>query len=433
MDKYPPDMTRPLPRIAYLTGQYPEVSLTFILREVEGLRALGAEVLTCSIRETPAVQHPGPAEKQAAASTFHVLKAARNPRVFLGAQGRALRHPTRYFGALALALRTGSPGIRAFFYQLIFFFEATVLARHLEQEKVQHLHNHFVFGSATVAMLASKMTGIPYSFTLHGPADLLEPYRWRLDEKTARAKFVSVISHYARSQLMFFSDPAHWDKIKIIHCGVDPALYDRPAGPPLPARRDDEIRLVFVGRLAPVKGLRVLLAALAQLRDDLPNLHLVLVGDGPDRKTLEAAAAPLGDRVTFTGYLSQSEVAQAMQAADICVLPSFAEGVPVVLMEAMASRKPVIATQVAGVGELVEDGVSGFIVPPGDMESLAARIRVLAGDAKLRVQMGKAGRDKVVAEFDIADEVVRLAGLFAGDDEGVEVNRVKAMQDGRAV
>ena len=114
-----------------------------------------------------------------------------------------------------------------------------MLARHLEQEKVQHLHNHFVFGSATVAMLASKLTGIPYSFTLHGPADLLEPYRWRLDEKTARAKFVSVISHYARSQLMFFSDPAHWDKIKIIHCGVDPALYDRPAGPPLPraARR----------------------------------------------------------------------------------------------------------------------------------------------------------------------------------------------------
>jgi glycosyltransferase involved in cell wall biosynthesis len=415
MDKYPPDMNCPLPRIAYLTGQYPEVSLTFILREVEGLRALGAEVLTCSIRETPAVQHPGPAEKEAAATTFHVLKTARNPLKFLAAQSWMFTRPRRYFGALALALRTGSPGIRAFLYQLIFFIEATILARHLERENVQHLHNHFVFGSATVAMLASHLTGIPYSFTLHGPADLLEPYRWRLDEKTARAKFVSVISHYARSQLMFFSDPAHWDKIEIIHCGVDPALYGRPAGPLLPARRDGEIRLVFVGRLAPVKGLRVLLAALAQLQDDLPDLHLVLVGDGPDRKRLETAAAPLGDRVTFTGYLSQTEVAQAMQAADICVLPSFAEGVPVVLMEAMASRKPVIATQVAGVGELVEDGVSGFIVPPGDIESLAARIRVLAGDAKLRVQMGKAGREKVVAEFDIADEVVRLAGLFAGE------------------
>jgi glycosyltransferase involved in cell wall biosynthesis len=199
--------------------------------------------------------------------------------------------------------------------------------------------------------------------------------------------------------------------------GSGPSARAEATEPPLPARRDGEIRLVFVGRLAPVKGLRVLLAALVELQEDLPNLHLVLAGDGPDRKILEAAAAPLGDRVTFTGYLSQSEVAQAMQAADICVLPSFAEGVPVVLMEAMASRKPVIATQVAGVGELVEDGVSGFIVPPGDMESLAARIRVLAGDAKLRTRMGKAGREKVVAEFDIADEVVRLAELFGGKIE----------------
>ena len=403
-----------MPRIAYLTGQYPEVSLTFILREVEGLRALGADVRTCSIRETPPEQHPGPAEKAAAASTFHVLKTARNPLPLLAAQSPALRMPRRYFGALALALRTRAPGLRALIYQLIFFVEATVLARHLKREKIDHLHNHFVFGSATVAMLASELTGIPYSFTLHGPADLLEPYRWRLDEKTARAEFVCVISHYARSQLMFFSDPAHWHKIRIIHCGVDPALYDRPAGPPLPARRPDEIRLVFVGRLAPVKGLRVLLEALAQLTEELPQLHLVLVGDGPDRANLEAAAAPLGDSVTFTGYLSQAEVAQAMQGADICVLPSFAEGVPVVLMEAMASRKPVVATQVAGVGELVEDGENGFIVPPGDMEMLADRIRTLAGDAKLRARMGAKGRARVCAEFDIADEVTRLAALFAG-------------------
>lgn len=415
MDKYLPAMTRPLPRIAYLTGQYPEVSLTFILREVEGLRALGAEVLTCSIRETPGVQHPGPAEKAAAASTFHVLKTARNPLKFLAAQADALRHPRRYFGTLALAWRTRSPGLRALLYQLIFFAEATVLAHYLKREKVQHLHNHFVFGSATVAMLAAKLAAIPYSFTLHGPADLFEPYRWALREKTARAKFVATISYFARSQLMFFSDPKDWHKIKIIHCGVNPALYDRPAGPPLPARPKGEIRLLFVGRLAPVKGLRVLLEALHLLADDLPQLRLVLVGDGPDRKNLEAAAAPLGDMVTFTGYLSQAEVAQALQACDIFVLPSFAEGVPVVLMEAMASRKPVIATQVAGVGELVVDGTNGFIVPPGDVETLAARIRKLAGSAQLRARMGTHGRVTVQADFDIADEVARLASLFAGD------------------
>jgi glycosyltransferase involved in cell wall biosynthesis len=407
-----------LPRIAYLTGQYPEVSLTFILREVEALRALGAEVLTCSIRRTPPEQHPGAAEKAAAATTFHVLEALRRPVHFLATQVRYLRHPGRYFGALGLALRTRSPGLRALLYQAIYFFEATVLARHLEEQEIDHLHNHFIFGSATVAMLASRLTGIPYSFTLHGPADLFEPYRWGLKEKVARAKFVSTISYFARSQVMFFSDPEDWHKIRIIHCGVSPALYAPADGPALPARRDGEIRLVFVGRLAPVKGLRVLLEALETLLPELPHLHLVLVGDGPDRARLEAAAADLGPAVTFTGYLSQKDVAQAMQAADICVLPSFAEGVPVVLMEALASGKPVIATQVAGVGELVEDGRSGYLVSPGDMAGLAARIRDLAEDADLRAAMGQHGRAKVRADFDIDIEAARLLRLFsdqAGD------------------
>lgn len=421
-----------IPRIAYLTGQYPEVSLTFILREVEALRAMGADVSTCSIRQTPPQQHPGPVEQEAARTTFHVLKTARNPRHLLAAQSYLFTRPGRYLRALALALKIRPPGLRALIYQFIFFAEATVLARHLEKEGVEHLHNHFVFGSATVAMLASELTGIPFSFTLHGPADLFEPYRWALAEKTARAKFVSVISHYARSQLMFFSDPEHWDKIRIIHCGVTPDRYDPMLSggvdnpPAIPPRRDDEIRLLFVGRLAPVKGLRVLLKALAALRVDLPQVHLVLVGDGPDRTNLEAAAADLGDAVSFTGYLSQDQVAQAMQAADIFVLPSFAEGVPVVLMEAFASGTPVIATQVAGVGELVEDGVSGFLVPPGDMDTLADRIRTLAADPDLRTRMGQHGAQVVKRDFDITQEAARLATLFAGTaGEDIRPQRLK--------
>ena len=405
-----------LPRVAYLTGQYPEVSLTFILREVEALRALGMEVQTCSIRRTPPEQHPGPAEKEAARTTFHVLEAARNPLRLIGTQLSLLRHPGRYFGALALALKMRSPGIKSLLYQLIFFAEATILARHLSREGVQHLHNHFTFGSATVSMLVSKLIDIPFSFTLHGPADLLEPYRWRIDEKTARARFVATISHYARSQIMFFSDPAYWDKIRIIHCGVSPDRYEQPHVAPLPPRRDDEVRLLFVGRLAPVKGLRVLLKALEGLIAEIPGLHLVLAGDGPDRANLEKAAAPLGDHVSFTGYLSQDEVAAAMQSCDICVLPSFAEGVPVVLMEALASRKPVLATQVAGVGELVEDGINGFLVPPGDVESLAARIRTLAGDPDLRRRMGETGHARVGADFDISVEAARLAQLVLDPD-----------------
>ncbi len=403
-----------LPRIAYFTGRYPEVSLTFILREVEALRARGAEVVTCSLQRTPAAQHPGPAEKAAAASTFNVQQAARNPMTLLAAQAYAVTRPARYFRALALAWRTRSPGLKAALYQIFYFVEATLLARHLEREKIEHLHNHFVFGSATVAMLASELTDIPFSFTLHGPADLFEPYRWALQEKTARAAFVATISNYARSQLMFFSDPEDWHKIRIVHCGVDPTRYD---GPPAD-RQDDELHLLFVGRIDPVKGLRVLLEAVEQLVPEFPGLRLTLVGDGPDRTAIEAAAAPLGAHVRFTGHLSQEAVAAEMRNCDICVLPSFAEGVPVVLMEAFASVRPVVATQVAGVGELVEDGTSGFLVPPGDADSLAERIRMLARDPGLRRRMGTAGRETVKAHFDSMAEAGRLLALFCGQDGG---------------
>ena len=408
-----------LPRIAYLTGQYPEVSLTFIQREVEALRDLGAEVLTCSVRRTPPEQHPGEAEKEAARTTFHILEQVKNPLRLLAAQRYVITNPGRYFRALKLAWALRPAGLKALAYQVIFFLEATVLARHLEQEKVDHLHNHFVFGSATVAALASMLTGIPYSFTLHGPADLLRPYYWDLARKTAHARFVATISHYARSQLMFFSDPVDWEKLHIIHCGVSPEKYATPAGDPVPPKRAGEVRALFVGRLAPVKGLRVLFQALAEVIPDLPDLHVVLVGDGPDRARLEEAAKPLGDAVTFTGYLSQAEVAQAMQAADFFVLPSFAEGVPVVLMEALASARPVIATQVAGVGELVEDGKTGFLVPPGDAEALAGRIRALTSDSALRASMGASGLAVVTADFDIRTEAARLLSLFAGEADAI--------------
>lgn len=399
-------------RVAYIAGQYPLVSLTFIQREIAALRAQGLDVITCSMRRTPPEQHPGPAEKAEAAATFQVLEALRHPVTALKAQADALRTPGRYLSTLALAWRTRSPGLKAALYQLIYFAEATVLARHLRAEAVTHMHAHFTTGSCTVAMLTSHLTGIPYSFMLHGPADFFEPLRWRLDEKTARARFVATISHYARSQLMFFSDPAHWDKIRIVHCGVDPALYREPG----PERDDDETRLLFVGRIAPVKGLRLLVDALARLKDEAPDLRLTLVGDGPDRKMIEAAvtAAGLGDRVRFTGYLSQAEVAEELKAADIAVLPSFAEGVPVFLMEALASGKPVIATQVGGMGELVQHGENGLIVPPGDTDGLVEAIRALASDPDRRAAMGAAGREKVTAEFDIAREAARLAALILG-------------------
>ena len=402
-------------KIAYVAGQYPLVSLTFIQREIAALRGLGLDIVTCSMRRTPSEQHPGDDEKEAARTTFYVLDQARNPIRLLAAQRYALTRPGRYFKALRLAWKTRAPGLRALLLQLVYFLEATILVRHIEAAGVTHMHNHFIPVCSSVTMLASELTGIPYSFTLHGPADFLEPYRWRIDEKAARARFVATISHYARSQLMFFSDPAHWDRFHIIHCGVNPDLYASPGT----GQTQDELQLLFVGRIAPVKGLRLLVEAMTRLKDELPHLSLTLVGDGPDRRVIEDAARPLGDRVRFTGYLSQSEVAQVLGSADICVLPSFAEGVPVFLMEALAGGKPVIATQVAGVGELVENGESGLLIPPGDVESLMTAIRTLAADPARRAAMGAKGRLRVRQEFDIRIEAARLAALFIGVESGI--------------
>jgi glycosyltransferase involved in cell wall biosynthesis len=403
--------------VAYLTGEYPKVSHTFIQREIAALRAQGVRVVTCTIRRA------GPrdvlvdqrAEEDA---TFSVLGAARNPVTLVRAHWGVLRHrPGAWFAALRLALTTGSPGVRAFLWQMFYFIEAAVLARHLRAQEVVHLHNHFSDSSCSVAMLASEMSGIPFSFTMHGPDIFYQPYRWRIDAKIARARFVACISHFCRSQAMLFSDQRHWGKLHIVHCGIDPAKYDAPSTATGHASGG---HLLFVGRLAAVKGVPVLFAALENARARGVDLRLTLIGDGAERQTLESAARALGNDVTFAGYRTQAEVAAALQGADALVLPSFAEGLPVVLMEAMAARVPVVTTRIAGVPELVEDGVSGLLVAPGDVDGLAEALVAVMADPARRRAMGEAGRAKVVTEFDGAAEAAWLARLFAGA-EGLPV------------
>lgn len=404
-------MTTP-PRIAYLTALYPAVSHTFIMREITALRALGFEIETCSIRKPDSGHLNGPEDHAAAQTTFYTLQTAKNPRHVLAALGAAFAQPKRLLSTLGLALRTAPPGVKSGVKQMIYLAEAIVLAHHLKARNVTHIHNHFAQASANVAMLTSSLSGIPFSYTLHGPSDLYEPDKWHLREKTARATFVSCISHFCRAQAMHFSDPDHWSKLHIVHCGVIPEIYEKSVSVPA----DKGLRLIFVGRLSPVKGLRVLLTAFAAARETNPDLSLTIVGNGDDRPMLETLSAPFGDAVKFTGALNQSEVADALAQADALILPSFAEGLPVVLMEAMAAGKPVICTQVAGVRELVEDGVSGFVVPAGDAESLADRISALAATSpEARVKMGNTGREKVRSEFDIQQESARIGSLFAGE------------------
>ncbi len=401
--------------IAYLTGDYPKVSHTFILREVESLRAAGLAVITCSIRQPAEAEFKGEEERRARADTFYVIAAAMNPARVLAAHVRAIaRAPGRWFSTLALAFRTRPAGLKALLWQVFYFIEAGVLAEHLQSKGVRHLHNHFGNSSCSVAMLASALADIPFSFTEHGPAIFFEADRWALPEKIARARFVVAISHFCRSQLMLFSDPSHWGKIAIVHCGVDPATYGKAP------RGAFGKRVIFVGRLDPVKGAPLLIEAMARVLQDHPDATLTLVGDGPARALAEAKAADLGiaGAVTFAGFQSQGRVAAMLEAADMLVLPSFAEGVPVVLMEAMASRIPVIASRVAGVQELVEDGVAGFTVPPGDVATLAERMARLMAAPEMAARMGEAGRLVVEREFDIAGEGAWLADIFRNGGAG---------------
>ena len=397
-------MTGPL---LYLTGEYPRATDTFIQREVAALRAQGITIMTASIRRTGPEHLVGEEQIAEAAQTFHVLEAAKHPLRLAAAKLRLLRHPGRFFRAFALVWRTAPGGLRNWLWQMFYFAEAIVLADHMQRHGVRHLHNHIAKASCTVAMLASELSGIPYSFTLHGPDIFFAPDHWRLDEKIARARFVACISEFCRAQAMIFSDRALWDKLHIVHCGIDPARYD-------PAPRQGPPHLTFVGRLAAVKGVPVLLEALSVLKGELPGLRVTLIGDGPERARLEQDAADLGlrDVVDFAGYRSQSEVARALKVTDALVLPSFAEGVPVVLMEAMAAGRPVITTGVAGVSELVEHGKSGFLVPPGDAQRLAQAVRAVLADPDRRVEMGRTGRARVVEDFDIGKEAAWLGRLF---------------------
>ncbi|WP_299774333.1 glycosyltransferase family 4 protein [uncultured Tateyamaria sp.] len=400
-----------LPRIAYLTGLYPLVSLTFIEREIAALRDLGAEIHTVSVRETAESQHSGAEGRAAAASTHYLLREAKNPLRLLQAQLRLFKEPARYFTALRTAWRLRNPGLKSMFYQMIYFLEATLMADFVDQKGIGHIHSHFATNGTMVALLTKELTGVPYSFTLHGPVDLFEPEGLKLGAKAENAAFVAVISHFARSQLMLFVDQTHWDRFRIIHCGVDPTLYaDAPALP----QNADGCRLLFVGRLDPEKGVHVLFEALDDLMPTHTGVTLTMVGDGQDRAKLEVAAARFGDRVRFTGYLDQAGVAQALADHDVLVLPSFSEGLPVILMEALASARPVVTTQVAGVGELVRHRETGLIAPPGDVQTLRRHLETIIVDSALRARMGAAGPSVVAADFDVAQEAAQLANLIAG-------------------
>lgn len=394
-------------KIAYITGEYPRATDTFIQREVSNLRKHGLAVQTYAVRK-PSLDHlVGDEQKAERARTDYLLPL--NPLFLLWCHlNCAITQPGNYWQGIKLALKTSQPGFKGGLYQLFYFLEAAVLAYKLRRQGIQHIHNHIATSSCTVAMLAAKIGGGTFSFTMHGPHIFFEPHRWRLDEKIRQAQFVSCISNFCRSQGMLFVSPEHWPKLRIIHCGVEPELFT-------PVHHEGQgNRLLYVGRLAAMKGLPLLFEALSQLKERFPNVKLTVVGDGEEREDIKAIAQSLNitEHIDFVGYKSQAEVREYLQQSDIFVLPSFAEGVPVVLMEAMAAGVPVLTTQIAGVPELVAHDRSGWLVPPGDVTTLVDGLATLIDNAELRDRLGQAGQAKVAAEFNVVEEAKKLADIF---------------------
>lgn len=402
--------------LAYLCGEYPRATDTFIQREVAALRRCGLRVETIAVRR-PAVREQGTTEQEEERRRTHYLLPCA-PWVLAAAHlGLLLRGPGRYLRAVRLALTVRSPGLRALIYQLFYFAEAGLVAARMRRLGLRHLHNHAPDSSGYVALLAAELADLTYSMTIHGFGILAEPGRWRLREKIERALFTICISDYARSQAMLWSQRSCWPHLHVVHCGIEPESLT-------PRHHEGRgQRLLYVGRFDHVKGLPLLLEAFAALAGRDQHVHLDLVGDGPERQDLQAMVAELAlqARVTFHGYHSQAQLRDDYGRADLFVLTSFVEGIPVVLMEAMAKGVPVVAPRITGIPELVEDGVSGLLYTPGVVEQLVVQCERMLADPDLRNGCAAAGRQIVSQHFNLQSEGSRLAAIMQHHlQEGVD-------------
>jgi glycosyltransferase involved in cell wall biosynthesis len=401
-------------KVAYLTSYYPAVSHTFIRREVVALRQLGVDVTTFAIQSEYGAGVLGPDDTAELESTRYIVGRSRFSlaRELLRS---VLAHPGAVAGVALSAVRSVR-GSRRRLWQLFYVAEAAILQRWVAAVGATHIHAHFGNAPADVARWASELGNRiggtwTWSFTMHGPTEFYAVEENGLGGKAEAADFVACISDFCRSQLMAFSDPSAWPRFEIVHCGIVPEEFSD-------ANVDDDgvCTILCVGRLVPVKGQWVLLRAAQRLAEMGINARLVFVGDGPSRASLEVEAARCGVDASFTGYLGQDGVAELLTEADVFCLPSFAEGLPVVLMEAMASGLPVVTTRIAGIPELVEHGVSGFVLAPGRDDLLADALAELARDPERARAMGKAGQTKVRDQFDVRESAQILQGLFAGLD-----------------
>jgi colanic acid/amylovoran biosynthesis glycosyltransferase len=400
-------------RVAYLVSRFPEYSQTFILREIDALRARGMDVEVFAIRTPPASHLRDQQFREIADQTRYVLGVGWI-RILLAQCHAAIAHPFAYISTALRALSLGVLSPRSLAWQAFYFVEAIVLAQLVRSTGRRHIHVHFANAGSDVAMLATmygQRAGgdwpSTWSFTMHGPTEFSDVTHYKLGTKVANARFVCCISHYCKSQLMACSRPEDWDKLVLARCTVPTtrrsATVDRvSAASP---------QVLAVGRIVPEKGFFLLLEAVRILRRGGVQCDVTFVGDGPLRKTLEEAIGVecLTGGVRCVGAISHNEVLELMDQADMFCLPSFAEGLPIVLMEAIVSRTPIVSTNVAGIPEMLTDGRSALLVPPGDERALACAILETLADpdgARLRAAEAYSDYERIFARHRSEDQLI---------------------------
>lgn len=394
-------------RIGYIVSEYPKVSHTFIRREIAAIEAHGIEVERMSIRDGGEVVDP-----------LDRIERARTTRLLDGGAGHLLiagfrclmRAPLRTLRTFWMACRMGTGADRPLPVHWVYFLEAAVVANLVRKRSLDHLHAHFGSNPTEVAMLAAQLSGISFSFTAHGTVETDNARAIGLPAKIGAAAFVVAVSDFGRAQMMRWIPSDQWSKIHVVHCGLGPEYLEGTASP-----IDGGAAFLAVGRLSEEKGHLCLVNAFARLLQTGFRARLVLAGDGPLRSVIEERCRELGitDHVRITGWVTGEQVRHLLLESRALVLPSFAEGLPVVLMESLALERPVVSSWVAGVPELVKQGSSGWLVPPGNEEALEQALRdCLETSPEVLASMGKAGRKAVLQRHDARIEGGRLARLY---------------------
>lgn len=395
-------------RIAYLVTEYPKVSHVFIRREILALERRGVEVMRIALRgwDGELVDDEDHLERE---RTRYVLRDGALA-LTLAAIRMLFTRPGRFMRALEQAWDMGRRAERPLPLHLIYLVEACRVEPWLRAAGIDHVHAHFGTNSAEVAMLVHTLGGPQWSCTVHGPEEFDKPQFIGLPQKIRDSAFVVAISSYGRSQLYRLVEHQHWPKVQVVHCGLESNFHNGFGSSAPPARR-----LVCVGRLCEQKGQLLLVEAACRLAEKGTDFELVLVGDGEMRGEIETLIARyhLEGKVHITGFLGGDRVREEVLAARALVLASFAEGLPVVIMEAMALRRPVISTYVAGIPELVQPGIHGWLVPAGDLAALVGAMQACLDSPTDKLEcMGEAAYQRVTRRHSVEKQAVELSDLF---------------------